>query len=116
MYNAEVLKEKIQGMANLMRAQQRGELDAKIEFSVVSELESIYMTMADRFNTDKPNVHGLAGKAAMVDLIERMELDFSQKFAMDLRHGIDKNIEIGKIKIAFLDGVRRALNSAGAAA
>ena len=49
---------------------------------------------------------------AMLELIERMELDFTQKFVMNFQHDIEKDVEIGKIQISFLDSVRRALNGA----
>lgn len=49
---------------------------------------------------------------ALEDLLDRMELDFSQKFVKDFTHGLDKEIEIGRIKISFLDGVRRSLHMA----
>jgi hypothetical protein len=49
---------------------------------------------------------------ALLDLLEKMEFDFSNKFAMDLKHDLEKEIELGKIKLSFLDGVRRNLNFA----
>ncbi len=42
---------------------------------------------------------------AMRRVIERMELDFTQKFVMNFKHDIEKDVEIGKIQISFLDSV-----------
>ncbi len=109
MYKAELFKSKVQEMAERLKSQSRGPLPADIEAKIVSELESIFIRMADKFSSSQPTVHGLVGLKAMADLIERMELDFSQKFALDFQHGIEKGIEVGKIKIVFLDGVRRIL-------
>ena len=109
MFNTQEFKSKIETMAGAMKGHGRGQLPADIESKIITELESIYLKMAER--VAQPNVRGLVGRDALKDLIERMELDFSRKLAMDIQHDVQRDIEIGKIKIAFLDGVRRALNS-----
>lgn len=111
MFNTQEFKSKIQTMAGFMKSTGRGELPADIEVKIISELESIYLRMAEKFAQPQPTVHGLTGAAAMADLIERMECDFSMKLAKDIQHDVRRDVEIGKIKIAFLDGVRRALNA-----
>lgn len=122
MLNTELFKERISDLQVRMQSQPRGELDAKVESMIVAELSSIYLTMVDRFATDVKNgssfpaLQRVADRRpedrvfyALLELLERMELDFSQKFALDLKHGLEKETTIGKIKISFLDGVRRTL-------
>ncbi|KYG65764.1 hypothetical protein AZI86_01420 [Bdellovibrio bacteriovorus] len=111
MFNTQEFKEKIKTMAGTMKSSGRGDLPADIEFKIISELEAIFLKMSEKFARPEPTVHGLVGKAAMTDLVERMECDFSMKLAKDIQHDVHRNVEIGKIKIAFLDGVRRALMS-----
>lgn len=125
MFNQELFKERVVSLQQGMKSGFRGELDQKIEKNVIDELESIYSTMVERYAHDVksgssfPAQPGVAAHPehervyfALLDLLERMELDFTQKFVMDFKHGLDKEVEIGKIKISFLDGIRRSLNAA----
>lgn len=125
MFKDDVFKEKISGLQAGMKTCLRGELDSKIENSVIDELGGIYLTMVDRYAQNvkagsafqaQPEVMKYPESErvyqALLDLLERMELDFTQKFVMDFKHDLSKEIEIGKIKISFLDGVRRSLHSA----
>lgn len=125
MFDTIIFKDQLSQIQNNMKKALRGELEKKIELSVIDELTSIYSKMVVRYDDDFK-----AGKSfpaqtrvmqhpeqdrvfyALEDLLKRMELDFSQKFVKDFTHGLDKEIEIGKIKISFLDGVRRSLNLA----
>lgn len=125
MFNQELFKERVTTLQQGMKSGFRGELDQKIEKNVIDELESIYSTMLERYTQDVksgstfPAQPGVAAHPeqervyfALLDLLERMELDFTQKFVMDFKHGMDKEVAIGKIKISFLDGIRRSLNAA----
>lgn len=111
MFNTQEFKTKIAKMAGGMKSSTRGILPAEIEVKIISELEAIFLKVSERMARSVPNVHGLKGKEAMQDLIERMERDFSLRLAKDVQHDLQRDVEIGKIKIAFLDSVRRALSS-----
>ncbi|MEK2690584.1 hypothetical protein [Bdellovibrio sp. GT3] len=121
MFNKDVFKNNIQKIQTEMKTSFRGEIDSKIESRVIDELSKIFLTVADNFATlaEKgfPSQPALAiypqeqrAFYALQDLIERMELDFTQKFVMNVKHDLEKEIEIGKIQISFLDSVRRNLN------
>lgn len=125
MFKNDVFKEKINGLQSGMKNSLRGEIASKIENSVIDELGGIYLTMVDRYTHDvkagsqfqaQPDVMKYPENErvyqALLDLLERMELDFTRKLVMDFKHDLSKEIEIGKIKISFLDGVRRGLHSA----
>ncbi len=125
MYNKDVFKERVQRTQNEMKAASRGKLTPLVENKIIDELSKIYLTMADRFDqaaqagTNLPALeqfsdHPSEQRAfyAMADLIDRMELDFTQKFALNVKHDLEKEIEISKIQISFLDSVRRHLNGA----
>lgn len=124
-FDNELFKNQITALQQRMQTHLRGELDAKVENSIVAELSSIYKTVVDRYAEivkkggtfpSRPAIDDHRPEErvfyALLDLLERMELDFSQKFALDLQHDLEKEIEIGKIKIAFLDGARRAIHQA----
>lgn len=125
MFKKEIFKNNIQQLQTGMTTSLRGKLDNIIEVKVIEEFSGIFLTMADRYsdaNEADKNLPALQRfdqhpkdervYHALLDLLEKMELDFSQKFAMDLKHDLEKEVEIGKIKIAILDGTRRGLNSA----
>jgi hypothetical protein len=125
MYNKDVFKERVQRTQNEMKAASRGKLTPLVENKIIDELSKIYLTMADKFDQaaqggsnfpimDRLAEHPTEQRAyyAMKDLIERMELDFTQKFVLNVKHDIEKDIEISKIQISFLDSVRRHLNGA----
>jgi len=125
MFNTEIFKDKIRELESGMKISLRGKLNQNIEINIINEFSEIYLTMADKYSdaiqSDKniPVMQRVAQYPkedrvylALLDLLEKMELDFSQKFAMDLKHDLEKEIEIGKIKIAFLDGIRRSMNFA----
>lgn len=125
MFKNEVFKNKINDLRTGMKLSLRRELDSKIEASVIDELSGIYLKMVDRYSqmveagTSFPAQPELMKYPenervyqALLSLLERMELDFTQKFVMDFKHDLAKEVEIGKIKISFLDGVRRGLHSA----
>ena len=125
MLNKDVFKNSIKKTQAEMKSYLREELDSKIESQVIDELSNIFLTVVENFTQaaadgrDLPIMRKLADHPqeqraywAMLDLIERMELDFTQKFVMNVQHDIEKDVEIGKIQISFLDSVRRALNGA----
>jgi len=125
MFNTELFKNKIKELQINMKISLRGKLDEKIEIKIIDEFFNIYSTMTDKYadgvrtGSNLPVLERVANYPkedrtylALLNLLERMELDFSQKFAMDLMHDLEKEIEIGKIKISFLDGIRRQLNFA----
>ena len=125
MLNKDVFKNSIKKTQTEMKSYLREELDSKIESQVIDELSNIFLTVVENFTkaatdgSDLPIMRKLADRPqeqraywAMLDLIERMELDFTQKFVMNVQHDIEKDVEIGKIQISFLDSVRRALNGA----
>lgn len=125
MLNKDIFKNNIKKTQTEMKSNLREELDSKIESQVIDELTNIFLTVVENFTkaaadgSDLPIMRKLAGRPqeqraywAMLDLIERMELDFTQKFVLNVQHDIEKDIEIGKIQISFLDSVRRALNGA----
>ena len=127
MFNSELFKNKTKELQSTMKTGLRGKLDEKIENKIIDEFSEIYLTMTDKYSEgvqsgrNLPALQRLAefpeGERvylALLDLLEKMELDFSQKFAMDLKHDLEKEIEIGKIKLSFLDGIRRRLNFAKA--
>lgn len=125
MFNIELFKNKTKELQSIMKIALRGKLDEKIEIKIIDEFSEIYLTMVDKYSdgvqsgSNLPALQRVAKYPeeervyqALLDLLEKMELDFSQKFAMDLKHDLDKEIEIGKIKLSFLDGIRRSLNFA----
>ncbi|MNK95191.1 hypothetical protein D3C87_1154170 [compost metagenome] len=125
MFNKDVFKNSIKKTQTEMKSYFREELDSKIESQVIDELTSIFLKVAENFTqaaangSDFPAMQRVANHPqeqraywAMLELIERMELDFTQKFVMNFQHDIQKDVEIGKIQISFLDSVRRALNGA----
>jgi hypothetical protein len=124
-FNNELFKDQIIALKTRMQTHLRGELEAKTESSIVAELSSIYTTVVDRYVEAVKNGSTFASRPhiadhapeervfyALLDLLERMELDFCKKFSLDLTHDLEKEVEIGKIKIAFLDGARRAIHQA----
>ena len=128
MFNKNLFTDRIAALQRSMKSSLRGEIDGHIEVQVIDELCGIYLTMAEKYEknvlagSDFPAQPGVVGHPesdrvfqAMLDLLERMEMDFIQKFTMDIRHDLQKEVEIGKIKIALLDGVRRNLNLARSA-
>ena len=123
MFNTELFKNETKDLQSIMKTALRGKLDEKIEIKIIDELSEIYLTMAEKYSNgiqSGSNLPALQRVAkypeaervyqALLDLLEKMELDFSQKFAMDLKHDLEKEIEVGKIKLSFLDGIRRRLN------
>lgn len=127
MFNKDVFKNSIEKTQTEMKSYFREEIDSKIESQVIDELTSIFLTVAENFTqaaangSDFPAMQRVANHPheqraywAMRELIERMELDFTQKLVMNFKHDIEKDVEIGKIQISFLDSVRRALNGARA--
>lgn len=125
MFNTELFKNKTKELQSNMKIALRGKLDEKIEIKIIDEFSEIYLTMVDKYSdgiqsgSNLPALQRVAkypeGERvyqALLDLLEKMELDFSQKFAMDLNHDLEKEVEIGKIKLSFLDGIRRRLNFA----
>lgn len=125
MFNLELFKNKTKELQSIMKIAIRGNLDEKIEVKIIDEFSEIYLAMADKYSEgvrsgkNFPALQRVAKSPegervylALLDLLNRMELDFSQKFAMDLKHDLEKEIEIGKIKLSFLDGIRRRLNFA----
>ena len=127
MFNKDVFKNSIKKTQAEMKSYFREEIDSKIESRVIDELTNIFLTVAENFTqaaadgSDLPAMRRVANHPqeqraywAMLELIERMELDFTQKFVMNFQHDIEKDVEIGKIQISFLDSVRRALNGARA--
>lgn len=127
MFSTNIFKDKTTELQNDMKMSLRGKLDNNIELKVIDELSGIYLTMSDRYSDaiklgkNLPALQVIEQYPenervyyALLNLLEKMELDFSQKFAMDLKHDVEKDIEIGKIKLAFLDGTRRRLNLARA--
>lgn len=125
MFNSELFKIKTKELQSTMKIALRGKLDEKIEVKIIDEFSEIYLTMTDKYSDgvqSGKNLPALQRVAeypegervylALLDLLERMELDFSQKFAMDLKHDLENEIEIGKIKLSFLDGIRRRLHFA----
>lgn len=125
MFNIEIFKDKTKELQGTMKIALRGKLDEKIEIKIIDEFSEIYLTMTDKYSdgvqsgSQFPALQRVAKHPeeervylALLDLLEKMELDFSQKFAMDLKHDLEKEIEIGKIKLSFLDGIRRRLNFA----
>ncbi|WP_413587324.1 hypothetical protein [Bdellovibrio sp. HCB274] len=127
MFNKEVFKNHITKTQKDMTSSYRGKIDTHVEKHVINGLSEIYLTMADRYaqaaaeGADLPVFQQFADQPkeqhaylAMQDLIERMELDFTQKLVLNVKHDIEKDIEICKIQISFLDSVRRHLNGAKA--
>lgn len=125
MFNKDLFKERIAKTQTEMKAFCRGELTAPVESSVIDELSKIYLTMADKFHDaalagiELPILTRFASHPqderafyALEDLLERMELDFTLKFVNSVKHDMTKEIEVGKIQIAFLDSVRRSLHGA----
>jgi hypothetical protein len=125
MFNKNAFKSSIQRIQTEMRFCRREKIDARIESQVIDELTKIFLTVMENFTqaaadgSDFPAMQRVAHHPkeqraywAMLELIERMELDFTQKFVMNFKHDIEKDVEIGKIQISYLDNVRRALNSA----
>lgn len=123
MYNKEVFKNYIEHIYRDMSASCRGELTEIIEKQTLKELSDIYLTMAERYDIAAKEGSSFAAQPgvgnhpqehrsyyALLDLMERMELDFTQKFALNVKHDLEKEIEIGKIQISFLDRVRRHLH------
>jgi hypothetical protein len=123
MFNIEIFKETTKALQSSMKISLRGKLSKDIEIKIIDEFSDIYLNMADTFSNAVQSGKSIPALQrvekypeeervyqAMLELLEKMELDFSQKFAMDLKHDLEKDIEIGKIKIAFLDGIRRGLN------
>ncbi|QDK45214.1 hypothetical protein DOM22_08615 [Bdellovibrio sp. ZAP7] len=125
MYNKDVFKERVMKTQSAMQAASRGKLEPTIENKIISELSGIYLTMADKYEqavndgSDFPVLRAVTGKPkehqmvyALQDLIERMELDFTLKLVNSVKHDLTKEVEIGKIQIAFLDSMRRNLHEA----
>lgn len=125
MFNDERFKTTLNDIQINMKKSLRGEIDANTEVHVIDELSSIYKTMLTRYRemadsgSTFPAQPGVAEAPpeermfrALEDFVERMELDFTQKFVKDFTHGLDKEVEIGKIKISFLDNIRRGLKLA----
>jgi len=125
MFNIENFKNKTKELQQNMKSSLRGNLSKEVETSILDEFSEIFLSVTDTYS----EAH-LSGRKlpvlqrveqfpkeehvyrALLDLLDKMELDFSQKFAMDVKHDLEKEIEVGKIKFAFLDGIRRGLNSA----
>lgn len=125
MFNKDVFTNSIKKIQTETKSDFREKIDPKIESQIIDELTNIFLTVAENFTqaaangSDFPAMRRVADHPpeqraywAMLELIERMELDFTQKFVMNFKHDIEKDIEIGKIQISFLDSVRRALNGA----
>lgn len=124
MFNEELFLANLNEIQVSMKKSLRGEIDSHIETNVIDELSSIYQAMTARYKdmaaaeSTFPAQPGVSNSPleervfrALEDFLERMELDFTQKFVKDFTHGLDKEIEIGKIKISFLDSVRRSLKT-----
>lgn len=123
MFNTEIFKNRIKELQSGMKISLRNKLNKNIEAKIIDELSDIFITMVNKY-TDAvrsdisiPAIQRVAQypeedrvPLALLELIDKMEADFSHKFSMDLKHDLEKDIEVGKIKIAFLDGVRRSLN------
>jgi hypothetical protein len=125
MFNKDAFTNSIKKTQTEMKSHFREELDSKIEGRVIDELANIFMTVTENYTqmaadgSDVPVMRSVANHPqeqrvywAMLKLIGRMELDFTQKLVMNFQHDIKKDIEIGKIQISFLDSMRRALNGA----
>ncbi|MFM6927044.1 MAG: hypothetical protein ACKOX6_01195 [Bdellovibrio sp.] len=125
MFNKDIFKNRIKEIQDEMKSFSRGELSSHVENQIIDELSGIYLTMADKYDdaaksgSNFPAQPGISAHPsehrayfAMGDLIERMELDFTQKFVNSFKHDITNEVEIGKIQIAFLDQVRRSLQGA----
>lgn len=125
MFNKDVFKERIKKTQTEMKSFSRGILDSTVESKIIDSLSDIYLKMADRYDDAAKNgtnfpamtevaEHPQEDRAyfAMENLIEKMELDFTQKLVTSFKHDVTNEIEIGKIQIAFLDHVRRSLHGA----
>lgn len=125
MFNKDIFKERIKKAQSDMKSFSRGKLDSTIEGKIIDSLSDIYFTMADKYTdaaekgTNAPALvevadHPQEDRAyfALKNLIEKMELDFTQKLVNSFKHDVTNEVEIGKIQIAFLDHVRRSLHGA----
>ena len=127
MFKENHFKQQLSAIQADMQMCLRGNLDKKVETSVVAELVGIYQTMVDRYAQDVKSGSQFPAQPGVVDhpeeervyyalsdLLERMELDFTQKFVKDFTHGLDQQVEIGKIKLSLLDRVQRSLQESKA--
>ncbi|MBO9665734.1 MAG: hypothetical protein J7501_02850 [Bdellovibrio sp.] len=125
MFNKDVFKERIKKVQTDMKSFSREILDSKVEGRIIDSLSDIYLTMADKYVDAVKNGVNLPALVEIEDhpeedrayfvlknLLEKMELDFTQKLVMSFKHDVTNEIEIGKIQIAFLDHVRRSLHGA----
>ncbi len=125
MFNIEIFKNRTQELQKCMQSSLRGKLSTEVERKIIDEFSEIFMSIPEKYSVALETGKALPALQrvenfpreervfrALLELLERMELDFSQKFALDVKHDLEKEIEIGKIKFAFLDGIRRGLNSA----
>ncbi|MDG0816478.1 hypothetical protein [Bdellovibrio svalbardensis] len=125
MFNKDVFKERIKKVQTDMKSFSRGKLDSTVEGKIIDSLSNIYLTMADKYadavrsGVNFPALaevedHPQEDRAyfALKNLLEKMELDFTQKLVTSFKHDVTNEVEIGKIQIAFLDHVRRSLHGA----
>ncbi|WP_413581254.1 hypothetical protein [Bdellovibrio sp. HCB288] len=125
MFNKDVFKERIKKVQNDMKSFSRGKLDSAVEGKVIDSLSNIYLTMADKYVDAVENGINFPALTeiedcpqedrayfALQNLLEKMELDFTQKLVNSFKHDVTNEVEVGKIQIAFLDHVRRSLHGA----
>lgn len=125
MLDTQLFKSQLTDLHQYMRSHPRGQLDSHVETQIVDELASIFTRVIERYQAlvdsgqpfpGQPDIGALPASertaAAMFSLLARMEADFANKFARDRMHGLEKDIEVGAIKISYLDGVRRSLRQA----
>jgi hypothetical protein len=125
MFNKEIFIKKTKELQIEMKSGLRGKLNENIENKIIDDFSELFLNMVDTYSEaiqlDKniPAIQRVAHYPkedriyfSLINLLDKMEIDFSNKFALDLTHDLEKETEIGKIKIAFLDGIRRRLNFA----
>lgn len=98
----------------------RGRLEPSVEQAVVRELSRIFRAVVSKYQTMVEQGSAFPGYAtvtalpeaerfegALRELVERMEGDFVRKLAEAERGGDSKGLEIGQIKLGYLDAIRR---------
>ena len=123
MFYVEGFNQRVEVLRDGMLNSLRGKIREVTERKVIEQLANVYIAMAKKYGSAvatgdqfsaQPGVfeqpEGERIYFALLDLIQRMELDFSQKFALAVTHDRDEAVEVGKIQLSFLDGIRRHLN------
>lgn len=122
MFNRESFQLRLQNLKSSYLQNPRGLIPSDVESGLIESLINIYLKISETFEglardgkefPGMPELSTLApekrAQEALLELLKRMELEFTHKLTEDFMQGAENQVEIGKIKLVCLDGIRRAL-------